>query len=195
MQLGGGRHHHKHQASLSLVATLCLALGLVVSAPVAKARHNFSILDVSAAEVSPGDSVSVRGFSYTDTAFIYLGALDGPVLAELQPSDQDIISGDVVIPSNAPPGRTLLYAVQQDSNGAPTRLPGRAALTIKGAGVSQNQEGPLAVEARPNRFAVRGDGSLATTVMVALATAVFLGGVTTAYLRSSRRRASAQVAR
>lgn len=195
MQSGGGRHHHKHQASLSLVAALFLALGLVLSAPVAGARHNFSILEVNGAEVSPGDSVTVRGFSYTDTAFIRLGALDGPVLAELQPSDEDIISGEVVIPSDAPPGRTLLYAVQQDSNGAPTRLPGRAALTIKGAGVSQNQETPLTVEARPSRFAVRGDGSLAITVMVALATAVFLGAVTTAYLSSSRRRASAQAVR
>lgn len=195
MQSGGGRHHHKHQASISLVATLCLALGLVVSAPVVGARHNFSILDVSADDVSPGDSVTVRGFSYTDTVFIRLGAIDGPVLAELQPSDEDIISGDAVIPSDAPPGRTLLYAVQQDSNGAPTRLPGRAALTIKGAGVSQNPETPLTVEARPSRFAVRGDGSLAITVMVALATAVFLGAVTAAYLISNRRRASAQGAR
>ncbi len=174
------------------MAALCATLGLVVFAPVAGARHNFSILDLSAAEVAPGDSVRVRGFSYTDTAFLHLGAVDGPVLAELQPSEENIISGDVTIPPDAAPGRTLLYAVQQDPNGAPTRLPGRAPLTIQGPGASANQEAAAAVEARPSRFDVGGNGSFAITVVAALATTALLGAVTTAYFAASRRRASAQ---
>lgn len=96
----------------------------------ALARHNFSMLEVDRTEVAAGEEIGVSGFSYTDTAYIRFGSTDGPVLAELQPSDDDIIKGTVQIPIGAAAGRYVLYAVQQDAEGKPSRFPGQAALTV-----------------------------------------------------------------
>ena len=96
----------------------------------ASARHNFSMLDVDRTEVVGGEELGVSGFSYTDTAYIRFGSVDGQVLAELQPSDDDMIKGTVQIPMGTPAGRHVLYAVQQDADGRPSRFPGLAALTV-----------------------------------------------------------------
>ncbi len=126
------------EVSNSLRRIFCVVVAVVgllvaLSLP-ASARHNFSMLEVAAQEVAAGEEVVVSGFSYTDTAFIRFGLVDGPVLAALEPTDDDRIKGTVRIPEAAPAGRYVLYAVQQDEAGNPSRFPGRAALTVAAPG-------------------------------------------------------------
>ncbi len=133
-------------------ALIILATGawVVLFAPApASARHNFSMLEVASQEVAAGDEVGVSGFSYTDTAYIRFGQLDGPVLAALEPSDDGIISGTVRIPDSTRAGRYVLYAIQQDEAGEPSRFPGEAALTVVTPG------GPPLGPARDTEPAVR----------------------------------------
>lgn len=171
---------------------LLLAVTLAAMWPgAASARHNFSILEATPETASPGETVTVRGFSYTDTAVIRFGSLDGPVLAELEPSQEDIISGEVVIPLDASPSRTLIYAVQESPDGDPTRLPGRAPLTIEGA--PQEPARALVAGSRPTAFEDGGGGSALTTVVAAAVTVVVLGAATAAivgpgFVSSSGRR-------
>jgi hypothetical protein len=160
--------------SNSLRRILCIVVAVVgllvaLSLP-ASARHNFSMLEVAAQEVAAGEEVVVSGFSYTDTAFIRFGSVDGPVLAALEPTDDDIIKGTVRIPEAAPAGRYVLYAVQQDEAGNPSRFPGGAALTVAAPGGPPLEvaAGPKP-EALPDNLIVADAFSVGDFVAVALA--------------------------
>ncbi len=102
----------------------------------ASARHNFSMLEVDRQEIAAGEQIGVSGFSYTDAVYIRFGSTDGQILAELQPSEDDIIKGTAQIPMRTVAGRYVLYAVQQDAGGKPSRFPGQAAVTVVEAGGS-----------------------------------------------------------
>ncbi len=128
-----GRKAHMVAPRLLIVLVLGAVTFAFAQTP-ASARHNFSILEVARQEVAAGDTVEVSGFSYTETAFIRLGSIDGQILAELQPSMDNIIKGTVQIPVGTAFGRSVLYAVQQDAEGKPSRFPGQAAVTIVGPG-------------------------------------------------------------
>lgn len=115
-------------------ATTALALVVVAFSAPAFGRHNFSMLKVNPERATPGGEVSVSGFSYPVNikVSIRFNAVDGPVLAELDPTANQDISGTVRIPTETAPGRYVLYAVQSDSSGKPNRIPGRAAFAVAG---------------------------------------------------------------
>ena len=100
----------------------------------AAARHNFSMLEADRQKLAAGEELAVSGFSYTDTVYIRFGSTDGQILAQLQPSEDDVIKGTAQIPVGTPAGRYVLYAVQQDAEGQPSRFPGQAAVTVVEAG-------------------------------------------------------------
>jgi len=148
----------------------------------ASARHNFSILEVARQEVAAGDIVEVSGFSYTEITYIRLGSTEGQVLAELEPSPDNVIKGNVQIPVGTAVGRSVLYAVQQDAEGSPSRFPGQAALLIVGPGGP-----PLGLpagferEERPG-FLVESDSlSVGEFVRLVLATMGVMGALTIAF--------------
>lgn len=183
----------KHRGVAALVALILGLGGLVVvaSGVPADARHNFSMLAVSPQQAAAGDEVTVSGFSYTKTAVVRFGALDGPVLARLEPDANNDIRGTVRIPPEARPGRHVLFAMHQDEQGKPTRFPGRAAVVVSGPG------GPplgvttgLALEPRPRDVLQRDSASPGSLVLVAVATAgagCLLAGVVLVLLAGRRR--------
>ena len=113
------------------LAALVPILAVSIAAP-AFGRHNFSMLRVNPELGVPGGDVSVSGFSYPVNAKVSIrfNALDGPVLAELEPNSNQDIAGPVKIPAGTPTGRYVLYAVQYDQAGKVNRIPGRAAMTV-----------------------------------------------------------------
>lgn len=183
----------KHRGVAALFALILGLGGLVVVAwdTPADARHNFSMLAVSPQQAAAGDEVTVSGFSYTKTAVVRFGALDGPVLARLEPNANNDIRGTVRIPPEARPGRHVLFAMHQDEQGKPTRFPGRAAIVVSGPG------GPplgvttgLALEPRPQGVLQRESVSRGSLVLVAVATAgagCLLAGVVLVLLAGRRR--------
>lgn len=129
------------------------------------------MLEVASQEVGAGGEVAVSGFSYTATVFIRFGQIDGPVLATLQPTDDDIISGTVRIPEATVSGRYVLYAVQQDEVGKPSRFPGQAALSVvEPGGPPLEPATPSAQEIRPPDFSVADELSLGGFLTIVLAT-------------------------
>ncbi len=157
---------------MAWAAVLVLAVALVVGAggSAAHARHNFSMLAVEPQQASAGDEVIVSGFSYTKTAVVRFGALDGPVLARLDPNSNNDIRGTVRIPPETKPGRYVLFAMHEDEQGKPTRFPGRAAVVVAGPG------GPpvslatgLEVEPRPAGVLERPSTSAEELALVAAA--------------------------
>ena len=169
----------RRRSSLA-AAVLGLAAVLWVGPP-ASGRHNFSMLKVTPELAVAGGEVGVSGFSYpTGTKVaIRFGALDGPVLAELDPTANQDIGGTVRVPAGTTPGRYVLYAVQADAGGKPNRIPGRGALTVAGGG------GPppavatgLEQEPRPAslvRSRGPGPGRLAVVALVSFALSGLLG--------------------
>lgn len=150
----------RRRIAWSGMAVLAVAAVLSLDAP-ALARHNFSMLRVSPELGAAGGEVSVSGFSYpvNTKVAIRFNAVDGPVLAELDPTANQDISGTVRIPAGTAAGRYVLYAVQYDAAGKPNRIPGRAAVTVGG------RDGPppaaavgLELEARPGAL-IRADGA------------------------------------
>ena len=153
------------------VLLLGTVLALAWPAPV-QARHNFSMLEVSPRHATSGQEVTVSGFSYTKTAVVRFGALDGPVLAELEPTSNNDISGVVRIPPDAKPGRHILFAMHQDDKGKPTRFPGRAAIIVSGPdGPPRGVNDELQLEARPIGVLERNSISGGNLLFVAAATA------------------------
>lgn len=159
----------------TLLVPLAVALGSVLTlawqAP-AGARHNFSMLEVSPQQTTSGQDVTVSGYSYPKTAVVRFGALDGPVLARLEPTSNNDIRGIVRIPPDTPPGRHILFAMHEDDKGKPTRFPGRAAIIVSGpggppAGISE----ALSLEPRPIGVLERDSASRGDLLVVAAATA------------------------
>lgn len=174
-----------------------LALVAVIIAYVqvpASARHNFSMLEVDRQQIVAGEEIGVSGFSYTDTTYIRFGSTDGQILTELQPSEEDIIEGTAQIPMGTVAGRYVLYAVQQDAEGKPSRFPGQAAVTVVEAG------GPplglttgFETEARPIELIQADSFSTGDFLQLALATIGALSLFTAAFygLFLQRRRSTA----
>lgn len=156
-----------------LKLSLVLPAIVVTLAAPASARHNFSMLKVDPETAAPGTEVAVSGFSYPPRAkvLIRFDAVDGPVMAELQPTSNDDIGGTVRIPPETAPGRYVLFAVQYSDEGRPNRIPGRAALTvISPGGTPPPTPTGLELQARPDTL-VRGEGpSAGTLALVALGT-------------------------
>jgi hypothetical protein len=130
------------------------------------------MLAVSPQQATSGQEVVVSGFSYTKTAVVRFGALDGPVLARLDPTPNNDIRGVVRIPAETKPGRHVLYAMHEDEQGKPTRFPGRAALVVSGpGGAPLGVADELALEARPVGVLERDSVSQGNLLLVAVATA------------------------
>lgn len=166
-------------------------IGVLMGESPAVARHNFSMLEVHPQQAAAGDEVSVWGYSYTKPAFVRFGALDGPVLARLEPTPNNDIQGTVRIPLDARPGRYILFAMHQDEAGRPTRFPGRAAIVVSGpGGPPVNLTTGLELEPRPRGVLERDPVPLTNLVLVGLATAgagSLLGAIVLVVLPKRRR--------
>lgn len=161
------------------LAALVPIVAVSVATP-ALGRHNFSMLKVSPELGVPGADVSVSGFSYPVNAKVSIrfNALDGPVLAELEPNFNQDIAGTVKIPDGTVTGRYVLYAVQYDSAGKVNRIPGRAAMTVvTPGGTPPAIPTGLELEARADtlvRAEGAGAGQLALVAVGALGVAALL---------------------
>lgn len=168
----------KRWVLVTLVA-LVPAIAASLASP-ALGRHNFSMLKVEPEMGVSGADVAVSGFSYPVNAKVSIrfNALDGPVLAELEPNSNQDIAGTVRIPDGTPTGRYVLYAVQSDAAGKVNRIPGRAAMTVVAPGGTPPAiPTGLELDARPSDF-VRADGAsageLALVALGALGAAALL---------------------
>lgn len=155
---------------LVTLVVLLPAIAVSLASP-ALGRHNFSMLKVNPELGVAGAEVAVSGFSYPVNAKVSIrfNALDGPVLAELEPNSNQDIAGTMRIPDGTPSGRYVLYAVQYDAAGKVNRIPGRAAISVVGPGgaLSAIPTG-LELDARPSDL-VRAEGAPAgNLVLVAL---------------------------
>ncbi len=168
-----GIRRHRWPATTGLALLFVMAFGTP-----AFARHNFSMLKVNPERGIPGGDVSVSGFSYpvNTKVSIRFNALDGPVLAALDPTPNQDISGTVRIPTETAPGRYVLYAVQADSSGKPNRIPGRAAFTVSGReGQAVAVASGLELEARSNALIKGGGVGVGQLVLVGLGAFAFVG--------------------
>lgn len=144
----------------------------------ALARHNFSMLQAEPQVVVPGDQVTVSGFSYTETAVVRFGALDGPVLTRLQPTPNEDIEGTVRIPRDTAPGRYIVFAMHEDGDGEPARFPGQAAVTVVGpGGAPLDLSTGLEIEPRPAGLVVGDSAGVGQLALVALAAVGAVGAV------------------
>lgn len=151
-----------------------LLAGLVFAQAPAEARHNFSMLrDVEPGEVEPGESVSVSGFSYSDTVEIRFDDFDGPLLAELEPDANEDIEGEVQVPSDVKPGRYILYAVQRDDQGDISRFPGQAEVVVGEPGPPRDPDAEA--EARSAGLVTQGGPSPVSLLLVVVGTAAIAG--------------------
>lgn len=169
-----------------------VGFALTVMAPLshARARHNFSTLQVSELTVAAGGKVEVSGFSYTADVFVQLGDVDGLLLAKLTPSSDNIIKATVTIPADTPPGRHVLFALQRDGQGAPSRLPGRAAIIVTGPGAARGaavEPQTVSIE-RPSAFTSSGGTSVLGFAAVAVGTMAGLAVVTLVAVSVFKRR-------
>lgn len=164
---------------------LAFAVAIIACVQVpAAARHNFSMLEVDRQELAAGEEVGVSGFSYTDTVYIRFGSTDGEILAELQPSEDDIIKGTAQIPVGTPAGRYVLYAVQQDAEGYPSRFPGQAAVTVvEPGGPPLGLTTGLEIEERPVELIRSASFSIGDFLKLALATIGVLSLLTATFYR------------
>lgn len=154
---------------LRWVVCLLVAAGTVASlVGPALARHNFSMLVAEPREVPPGGEVTVHGFSYDAPVTIRFGALDGPMLARLEPDANEDIRGVVRIPPDAAVGHHIIFAFQED-DGEISRIPARAAITVGDAAIGTDVLDPE-VEPRPAQLVARDGLTLGEGVLVALAT-------------------------
>lgn len=180
-----------------LAALTLIGLAVVTTGPPVFGRHNFSILEVERQLVTAGMDIPISGFSYTDTVFVRFGSPDGPILAEFEPTENDIVEGVIKIPTDVAPGQYVLYALQQDPEGAPSRLPGQAAVTVVGPGGppldSDFAEG-FEREARPEDLTAQGDLSSGAFFGIVLVTIAALSLVMMAISRLTLRRRSPLVA-
>ncbi len=106
-----------------------LLMAIVVGAGAgAFACTNISTLNISDSSGRPGDRVLVTGTSFGNSSptgrrtatplpvRVRWNAIQGPTLAELAPDAAGNISASITIP-DASPGRYVIFAVQQDSDG------------------------------------------------------------------------------
>lgn len=140
---------------------------LVGTAAGAFACTNISTLNISDSSGRPGERVLVTGTSFGNSSptgrrtttplpvRIRWNAVEGPTLAELAPDGAGNISASITIP-DAAPGRYVIFAVQQDTDGyhmygTPARIAyeiitpdGRSAAPTEVAAVSSSAGGSSA---------------------------------------------------
>lgn len=113
----------------------------LVSATAAWAPH-VPQLNLTPAQVRPGDSVAVlgtRGFGYTNPVQVRFNAPDGPVLGTFQPDTQVYAAwgpGNITIPPDTKPGTYTIYATQilADTESHIRGIPARATIEVIGPG-------------------------------------------------------------
>src|SRR5437588_1865043 len=96
-------------------------------------------LNLTPAQVKPGQEVTLSGFSYNGELPIVVrfNALDGPVLGTFEPSagrfgDNESLAGKVTIAADTKPGSYVLIATQSAPDGSLAQVPVRALVTVTG---------------------------------------------------------------
>lgn len=173
------------------------AFAALVPAAIAWACIPVVTLDVSPAQARAGEEVVVTGrpFGKTNPVLIRFNAVDGPVLATLQPDKDRLVSGSVVIPADAAPGNYVLVATQEAKAGETTwGVPARTLLQVVGEGGAPVLGQPLAAPVLERPATVVEDepvgaGTLLLVALGAAGVAMFAAGVVA--LAAGRRRGPA----
>ena len=153
------------------------------------------------AQAQPGSQVTLTGSEFgTNPVDIHFNALNGPVLATLNPDSNGNFSGAVTIPGDAAPGSAVLVATQaaataSGSKGSSPGVPARALVTVVGPGGAPLA--PVAAEAagRPAALLVTSSAGAAPLILVALGAlgVALLIAASVAMVGTRRARPAAQV--
>lgn len=91
-------------------------------------------------DVKPGESVRITGVSYNaQPVVVRFNALDGPVLATIEPTDGTAgssnwnLNGEVPIPAGTRPGNYVLVTTQPLADEKLSQIPTRVLVTVVGA--------------------------------------------------------------
>jgi hypothetical protein len=89
-------------------------------------------INLSTVNAKPGQEVNVNGTNFTksDPVQVRWNALDGPVLAQLEPPKSGAVTGTVTVPADAKAGNYVLIFTQTSSDGKLSQQPIRALLTV-----------------------------------------------------------------
>lgn len=161
-------------------------------------------LNVSPAQIKPGQEVSLSGFSYNGDLPIVVrfNALDGPVLGTFTPvegrfGDPESLAGKVTIPAGTKPGNYVLIATQSNADGSLAQVPVRALVSVTSPGGAPVVGAPAAPAelGRPVGPALThtsaSTGALILVGLGAGGVAMFLAGMAT--LLAGRRRGAEPV--
>src|SRR5947209_1288086 len=179
-----------------------MAVAAMIGAATAWACIAGPTLNVSPAQVRPGDTVTLSGFSYNGSLPIVVrfNALDGPVLGTFTPvegrfGDPESIAGTVTIPATTKPGNYVLIATQANPDGSLAQVPVRALVSVTSSGGAPALGAPVApAELGRPVGPVLTDSSVSTGALLLVglgAAGVALFVVGTTVLLSGRRRTAA----
>lgn len=105
--------------------TLILGLGaatLVIAAAGAWACTNLATLNTAQASAMPGETVTITGTSFkaieegVTPVTIHWNAVNGDVLAQVEPDSSGAISASITVPSDASAGQYVLVATQRSAD-------------------------------------------------------------------------------
>jgi hypothetical protein len=118
-----------------MVTALVVAVTGVVLAATAFACVPVATLQVSPAEASPGQVLTVTGAFYnSNPVTLHWNSLDGRVVGTITPQNRRL-EGTVRVPSNAEPGSYTLVATQErEADRTTWGIPSRALVTVVGPG-------------------------------------------------------------
>lgn len=173
---------------------------LIVPAALAWACIPVATLNLSPPQVRPGQEVTVTGGPFGSSSFpkphspvvLHFNAIDGPVLATIDPVKDGRISGTFTVPADTTPGNYVVVATQQAQEGDTTwGVPARALVQVVGDGGAPVVGAPLAapLEERPVGLVEDDPVGVGTLVLIALGVggvAMFAAGMVA--LVSGRRR-------
>lgn len=156
---------------LTLVLILGAAFSLLVAAG-AWACTNLASLNIARATVLPGETVTITGSSFkaleegVTPVAIRWNALDGEILAEVEPDSSGAISASVAVPSDVPVGQYVLVATQMSGEpghgleagaedlapifGTPARAPLMVGDTVEAAPAEPSAQPVAATPAAPS---------------------------------------------
>lgn len=184
-----------------------LGVGLVaaggaflVPAALAWACIPVATLNLSPVQARPGQEVIVAGGPFGSSSFpkphspvvLHFNAIDGPVLATINPAKDGRISGTFIVPADTKPGNYVVVATQQAQEGDTTwGVPARALVQVVGEGGAPVVGAPLVapLEERPAGLVQDDSVGLGTLVLIAVGVggvAMFAAGMVA--LVSGRRR-------
>ncbi len=181
---------------------------LIVPAALAWACIPVATLNLSPIQVRPGQEVTVTGSPYGSSSFsgkhspvvLHFNAIDGPVLATIEPSKEGGINGTFIVPADTKPGNYTVVASQEAQAGDTTwGVPSRALIQVVGEGGAPVVGEPLAapVQGRPASLTVEDPVGLGTLLMVTLGVggiAMFVAGMIV-FASAARRGATPQTVR